>query len=140
MYILASERPLVALEQTLRRYASGEVEQLSKDSGLAELGSIEPGKKCTRSRNLALIDGAAPASRAEGADCVASRGFVLDTPPEPNQRVAHSLEARARPGDGVVIKVFPFQHVTEADHPASLKAYNAPTPAGVKTRGIAIDI
>jgi hypothetical protein len=52
------------------------------------------------------------------------------------------MEVRTDPGDNVIVKVFPFKHVTEADYSSSLKAAPASAPAapgGMKTRGIVIE-
>jgi hypothetical protein len=64
---------------------------------------------------------------------------VLDAAPAPNENVSHSLEARAAAGDDVIVKFFPFQHVSEAAYQGKLAEYNAPSPEGARTRGISIE-
>jgi hypothetical protein len=142
VYFVASARPLGALEQTLKRYASGQAQEVRQDALMADIagaqGGAPAGECATRSRNLVLDDDTSKAARAS-AGCTRTRGLVLDSAPEPNRAASHSLEARAAAGDDVIVKFFPFQHVTEQDFTAKLAAYNAPGAAGMKTRGISIE-
>ena len=139
VYLVVSRKPIEILNATLRKFADGSASQIGQDSLLAGFGTVAPGTppaECgTRARDLKLEssnDGAAPG-------CTRSRGLVLDDAPEPGRAVTHSLEARTETGDDTIVKVFPFQHVVEAEYRAKVSAYNAPTPEGTRTRGIVIE-
>ena len=142
VYIVASTRPLAALEASLRRFASGERKTLAEDPLLAEFAALGNSKTdCPVGRNLTLVadeKSRAPAEPTQGT-CFTPRGLVLDTPPASNQAVQHSLKVRAAAGDDLIVRKFAFDHVTEAAFPARRDAYNAPTPQGAHTRGISIE-
>jgi hypothetical protein len=145
VYIIASSRSMATLEGSLRRFQSGELTRITQDPLLAEFAGVNPGKPCAKTRDLKLEadDGPTPAARSKEAapamGCTNSRGLVLDAAPQANVAVTKSLEARAAAGDDTIVKVFRFQHVTEPDYKSKLAEYNAPTPSGMKTRGIAIE-
>lgn len=146
VYIVASSHALTSLEGSLRRFQSGELTRITQDPLLAEFAGIHPGKPCTKTRDLKLeADDAPPAPQPRAKEagppggCTNSRGLVLDVAPQANVAVTKSIEARAAAGDDTIVKVFRFQHVTEAEYKSKLAEYNAPTPSGIKTRGIAIE-
>jgi hypothetical protein len=49
------------------------------------------------------------------------------------------MEVVTDPGDSVIVKVFPFKHVTEADYPAAIKAQQAAAKQGVRSRGLVME-
>ena len=130
VYIVATSKALGALEASLRKFASGSVEQIDKDALLAGFSAMSPGEvggDCgTKTRDLELD---APAAAA-APGCTKSRGLVLDDAPAAGQPVSHSMEARTAAGDDTIVKVFPFRHVRENEYAAELAQYNAPTPEG----------
>jgi hypothetical protein len=123
------------LEDALKRVRDNQVKNLADDELLKTFTSVVPGaapEDC-RTRALTLTPQAAPA-------CVRSRGLVLNASPEPARDDAKaSVVVRNDPGDDTIVKVFPFEHVTAEDYQRARAAYEAPTPDGVKKRGILME-
>lgn len=143
LYVVVSTKPLTSLEQSLRKFASGKVEDLKQDPLLADLALIQPGtlpKECAeKTRDVRLVSDA-PSPSSGDPRCARTRGVVLAREaPKPNEAATQSLEARAKAGDDVIAKVFRFQHVTPESYRAKLDEYNAPTAAGERKRGISIE-
>ncbi len=103
VFIAVSRERIDNLDQALARVASGKVSALGDDQTLAAVGSIDEGgdAKC-KTRGLVLESG------GDGG-CARSRGLVLDT----DSAAPTSIAARTEPGDGVIVKVLPFEHVAE---------------------------
>jgi hypothetical protein len=57
----------------------------------------------------------------------------------PSGRHTPVMEVVTDPGDNVIVKVFPFTHVTEEDYPAKIKAIREAAAKGIKTRGLVIE-
>lgn len=155
IYIVASLTPISSLDGALQKVKDGAVTKISEDSVLKAFTTVVPGKApsegCARGLEFDSVEAAVPA-------CSRTRGLVLDEPPQ-SEKIsagggkAHSLgvmsdaKASARnapvmevvtdPGDSVIVKVFPFTHVTEEAYPAEMKAVQA--QKGAKSRGVLIE-
>lgn len=137
VYILVSVNPLTELEKTLKRYASGEVGEVKQDPGLAELVASDHSKNCgTSTRDLKLVKEAASSS---STGCVTSRGMALAPETNSGQGAGYSLETSSVVGGDLILKVFPFLHVTEAEYPDRVKDYKASKSEGTRGRGIVIE-
>jgi len=130
VYLVASGEPLSSLDEALARVAAGAVKDVAASPELAALAALPPrdAGDCAppaTARGLEL----APASRS------CSRGLELAPAATPA-----SLAARTDPGDSVIMKAFPFQHVTEAAYRGAARPA-APPPAAAPppTRGPAFD-
>ncbi len=129
VYLVASVEPLSTLDGALARVAAGAVKDVAASpelSALAALPPRDPGDCAppAAARGLEL----APGSRS------CSRGLEL----APAAAAAASLAARTDPGDSVIVKAFPFQHVTEAAYRGAARPA-APAAAPPTTRGPAFD-
>lgn len=133
VYIAASRTPLQNLESALARVRDGKITRIKDDkllAGMRHLPVAESGaksdakcrglelEKCPRTRGLELDLGG---GRSGGAQ---PRG----KPP--------SFVARTEPGDGLILKVFSFQHTSENGYQEASDNYaRLPAP---KTRGSVI--
>ena len=136
VYVVVSPEPLPSLESAAARVAAGQVEQISQDPTLAQFVAIAPGKappNCM-TRALELTTG------GTGPDCMRTRGLVLAGTDADAGRTpaASSMSVLSEPGDRLIVKDFPFQHVTLADYAAARAAYEDPHQ-GKPTRGIILE-
>jgi len=130
VYIVASRTAIPTLEKAAADVGSGKVQVASGNAALASFTTVAPGTPpagCSRARALEL-EGPAPA-------CTRSRGLVLDEPGGASQA---SMVVRTDPGDDTIVKVFPFEHVSESAYSAAQKTFESSD--GVRGRGIVIEM
>lgn len=130
VYIVASRSAIPALESAVTDVGAGRVRVASANAALASFATVAPGTPpagCSRARALEL-EGPPPS-------CTRSRGLVLDEPGGASQA---SMVVRTDPGDDTIVKVFPFEHVSEIAYSAAQKTFEASD--GVHGRGIVIEM
>ena len=144
VYIAVSRKPLSNLEASLAKFADEKATSIKEDNLLQSMTAIESGgggggggNKCSKTRALQLEDGpAAPAP--SGGTCTRSRGLELEGPAETggggggSSASDDSIAAVTEPGDGLIIKVLPFQHTTLEGYASAAKSGGS---GKVKTRG-----
>jgi hypothetical protein len=158
VYIVVSQRPIESLDTALDKVKKGQITTIAQDSTLRAFTTISAGTApagcktraleldpgpgaaqptCTRSRGL-VLDGPAPSSGGAGAPSAAGGGGVTagSTISSKGRTV---MEVRTDPGDSVIVKVFPFKHVTEQDYPSAAKALKATATPGVRSRGVIME-
>ncbi|NUQ77969.1 MAG: DUF4384 domain-containing protein [Polyangiaceae bacterium] len=137
IYIVASQTPISSLDGALQKVKDGAVTKISEDSVLKAFTSVVPGKapKEGCARGLEFDD----AETVSVPTCTRTRGLVLDDDlgkaPIPGGKMVNGvivadqktsarnvpvLEVVTDPGDNVIVKVFPFKHVTEAAYPEAV--------------------
>jgi hypothetical protein len=57
----------------------------------------------------------------------------------PAARPTVSLKVRASPADTMILKVFPWNHVSADGYAEAARSYAAPTAAGQHARGILVE-
>lgn len=125
IYLVASVEPLPNLDVAMEKVAGGDVTRVDDIPELAALSGV-PAAGCrppTLARGLEFT----PA-----ASCRRGLEFVPAGAPT-------SLAARTDPGDSVLVKSFPFQHVTEAAFVAGVKPAASPTAPPSRKRGAAAE-
>ncbi|HVK67167.1 MAG TPA: DUF4384 domain-containing protein [Polyangium sp.] len=132
IYVAASRTPLRSLDEALARVRDGKVTRIKDDKlldGMKHLPVAEAGaKKDLKCRDVGI------------ERCPRIRGLELDlggaSGSKPGFKPA-SFVARTEPGDGLILKVFSFQHTGEGAtyKDASDKFAKLPAP---KTRGTVI--
>jgi hypothetical protein len=157
VYIVASQTPISSLDGALQKVKDGAVTKITEDSVLKAFTTVVPGtpKEGCATRGFELDADYVPIAQA----CSRTRGLVLDQPSQSDQissggeKRPHShgvlmgdektsarhtpvMEVVTDPGDNVIVKVFPFTHVTEEDYPARIKAIQEAAKKGFKTRGL----
>lgn len=132
VYIAASRTPLPNLDEALARVREGKVTRIKDDKlldGMKHLpvaGAVA--QKDAKCRDVGL------------ERCPRVRGLELDlgggSSPQPGFKPA-SFVARTEPGDGLILKVFSFEHTSEgaAYEKAAANYTKLPAP---KTRGVVI--
>lgn len=152
VYIVASQTPIQSLDAALQKVKSGAVTKITQDDVLKAFTSVVPGTpkvECARGLEFDAGEGSKPIP-----ECTRTRGLVLDVPQAADSKISAPmpggggpgkrtvdgvLEVRTDPGDSVIVKVFPFKHVTEQDYSGAKKALEAAAQKGVKTRGIVME-
>lgn len=163
VYLVASLTPIQSLDSSLEKVKAGKVTTITQDALLRGFTDVAPGTVAASCKTRAFELDAAPAE-ASSPECARSRGLVLDAPDAepaqgskrmnvsateaaPKPMAAGSagektsltgravMEVRTDPGDNLIVKVFPFKHVTEAGFSEAAKA----GPSNVKTRSIVIE-
>ena len=152
VYIVASQKPISSLDGALQKVKDGAVAKITDDNLLKAFTSVVPGtppkegctrgllfeddagtkpiiQACTRTRGL-VLDGPSPSNRISsgvgGRD--AFGGVMVDQPTSVRTdrpgSAPHTpvMEVVTDPGDSVIVKVFPFRHVTEAAYPEAVLA------------------
>lgn len=150
VYIVASRTPIQSLDAALQKVKDGSVTQITQDKVLKAFTSVVPGAppanaNC-KTRALELDTGS-----GEGPSCTRTRGLVLDEPsggaaPSAGSTISAPapmtgrtvMEVRTDPGDDMIVKVFPFKHLSEQDYAKEAQAAKA-SGGAPKTRGIIID-
>ena len=131
VFIVVSHQEIASLSAALDRVNAGQITKIGGDQLLSTFSTIAPGLPPEDCKTRALrLEGPGSGS----ASCTRSRGLVLETAPS-----AASIAVRTDPGDDHIVKVFPFEHVTESAYRAAHDRWAAPTPAGVRSRGIIIE-
>jgi Domain of unknown function (DUF4384) len=140
VFVAVSREPIANLDASLRRVASEQISSIKDDNLLQSFTTIEPAattaaaspSKPCKTRALELEGGGGPT-------CSRSRGLDLEGEPSGggssggnSGKSASSFSARTEPGDGMIVKVFPFDHTTEQAFAAKRAQYK---PAKVRTRG-----
>lgn len=161
IYIVASLKPIDSLDSALKKVKDGAVTQIAQDSLLKALGTVTPGKAplgC-QTRALELVRGGvmledaapAPAPAEGGPACTRSRGLVLDTGASQAAPVLNAaarderfkgrsvMEVRSEVADDLIVKVFPFKHVTEEAYPNEIKVIAENEKKGVRSRGVIME-
>jgi hypothetical protein len=155
VYIVVSQKPISSLDGALQKVKDGAVTKIGDDNVLKAFTTVVPGKakaECARGLEFDAAEAEEPIPA-----CRRSRGLVLDEPEaekisfggegkthslglmtdhKTSGRSAPVMEVVTDPGDSVIVKVFPFKHVTEAEYPAAIQAQKAAEKKGVKTRGL----
>lgn len=156
VYIVASLKPIDSLDGALKKVKDGAVTQVAQDSLLKSLVTVKPGQTPAgcQTRALEFVRGGvlldekspAPAASTEGPECTRSRGLVLApgaaSVPVDNAikiRSVSMLEVRSEPGDNLIVKVFPFKHVTEAAYPDEIKKIAENEKKGIRSRGVIME-
>jgi Domain of unknown function (DUF4384) len=129
VYVVASRRPLDDLQAAVARVRAGRVSEIAGDPALGKFASLDAGRSDCRARALELAS-------AEPAECSRSRGLVLD---DPEGAARASMTVRTDPGDDVIVKFFPFDHVTKERYRDARERFAAPTPEGRKARGVLLE-
>jgi hypothetical protein len=137
VYVIASLSPLDQVESALARLAaeSGPI-NINQIEALKPLTTLQPGftgKDCG-ARGLELV-GPRPS-------CTRTRGLVLVGGKDnlaPEARPSLSLKVQASPGDSLILKVFPWNHVSADGYAEAARTYAAGTPAGKQARGILVE-
>lgn len=137
VYVVASLTPLSDLEAALAQLGSAQgAVNINQIEALQPLTTLKPGftgKDCG-ARGLELA-GARPS-------CTRTRGLVLVGAKDnlvPDARPAVSLKVRTSPADSMILKVFPWNHVTADQYAEAARTYAAATPAGTQARGILVE-
>lgn len=112
VYFLAAVAPIDAIDKVLAGAAKKAI-RVDDDPLLAKLGKAGPAGSTPCKRGLEL------------EACVGERGFEL----EPAK--GSSMRARTELGDEVIVQVFPFEHVTEAEYPAKARDFAAGAERGI---------
>lgn len=167
VYIVASLAPVQSLDGALEKVKQGKVTMISEDSMLRGFTQVVPGTAPSgcKTRAFELEPSPEPAS---GQACTRTRGLVLDPPPAQDAprsapaggRVAQPsegsapmpsagtqtsmtgravLEVRTDPGDNMIVKIFPFKHVTEAEFKSGSKPAAGGSSEAMKTRSIVVE-
>lgn len=161
VYIVASLKPLDSLDSALRKVKDEKVTLVTQDSLLKALSTVVPGKAPPGCQTRALeLVGPEEAAETSGA-CTRSRGLVLDTGetrPAPLRGMLvleggsgggsagaaanadelkgrSVLEVRSEAADDLIVKVFPFKHVTEDAYPNEMKIIAENEKKGIRPRG-----
>ena len=130
VYIAASRTPLKDLDEALARVRDGKITRIRDDkllSGMKPLPVEAADKKGPKCRGLELDT--CPRTRGLELDLSASSSKPRKQPP--------SFVARTEPGDGLILKVFSFQHTSEGPSYREASDHFARLP-GPKTRGTVI--
>jgi hypothetical protein len=128
VYVVVSHTPVGSMQAALAKVSAGQITDVGQVPTLSTLAAVAPGQSSCKTRALEL--------EGPPAGCSKSRGLVLDDPEAPTARA--SMTVRTDPGDNMIVKVFPFEHVTKDKYRAAYDSFNAQTPEGKKTRGIII--
>lgn len=138
IYVVVSRKEIPAIQQAFEQVLEGKVTKLEESPLLARLDKMEigtPSEGC-KTRGLELED-AAPAPAANA--CTRTRGLVLTDDTAPGKRAKVSAAFATDPGDDVIVKAFPYNHVTEEDYAEAIKAFDAPTDEGRRSRGVIVE-
>jgi len=137
VYVIASrtriERFEAALQQLGNDSAPVNIEQIDALKPLATLQPGFTGKNCG-ARGLELVGPKAPCTRTRGLVLVGGRDNLT-----PQAHPAVSLKVRASPADPMIVKVFPWNHVTAEGYAQAASNYAAPTLAGQNARGVLVE-
>jgi|GEM_PF-3222777 len=141
LYIFVSPRPNQEFQQELEKMAAADASRMSDYETLGSLDSMAAGGKDPGCRTRALKFQSGEATRQAPA-CTRSRGLVLQGGSdnlEPKRRPQNSLQVEPDPGDNVIVKVFPWQHVSAEDYAAKKSAYEDPGDSGKLKRGALVE-
>lgn len=137
VYVVASLTPLADLESALEQLGSAQgtvnINQIEALSPLATLRPGFTGKDCG-ARGLELA-GLKPT-------CTRTRGLVLVGGKDnlaPDARPTVSLKVRSSPADSMILKVFPWNHVSAEQYAEASRTYASATSDGQKARGILVE-
>lgn len=133
VYLVASPTELGDLQAAVAQMSEGS--KLADSAALAPLARMDPGRQSENCRTRALV-------LTEDSGCSRTRGLVLVGGADnlaPRVAPALSLKVQSDPGDPMIVKVFPWRHVTEADYGQELRQYEAPDTDGEQRRGILME-
>ena len=115
VYIAVSRQPIANLDASLRRVTSGQIASIQDDNLLQSFAQLEvsegSGKPCA-TRALELDTASQGATK-----CASTRGFDIEEEPSgggSGGSSTASFAARTEAGDSMIVKVFSFEHTTEA--------------------------
>ena len=139
VYVAVSREPLSSLEASLQRVASDKISSIKDDNLLQSFTAIESTASTASSGSSAGCKATRALALEGGGDgkCSRSRGFDVEGEPSGggSSGTATSFSARTEPGDGMIVKVFPFEHTTEQEFAAKRAQYQPKKP---KSRGALI--
>jgi hypothetical protein len=133
VFIVASRKPLKNMDDAIAQINSGNAKTIEgAGDAIQSLDDIpadptKPAPACVSDvRNRALVlDGAGGAAPKTG--CTRGRGLVLDSAGAPQGKKPASFTAVSDPGtDGMIVKIFPYNHVKPSDYGAAVTAANPP--------------
>jgi hypothetical protein len=137
VFVAVSYKPLSNLEASLARFSNEKATSIKEDNLLQSFTTIEDSSvasrpECKQKTRALELEGAAPAP----GSCSQSRGLMLEGPAESGgggggTTPPASMSAVTEAGDGLIVKVFSFEHTTEQNY-AQAKAAVSSRP---KTRG-----
>jgi hypothetical protein len=147
VYVAVSREPLSNLEASLQRVATDKISSIKDDNLLQSFTAIESTASTASTASSSSSAGCKTTRALElegGGDGKCSRSRGLDLEGEPSgggssggngsSSTATSFSARTEAGDGMIVKVFPFEHTTEQGFAAKRAQYQPKKPK-VKTRG-----
>jgi hypothetical protein len=133
VFIVASRKPLQNMDDAIEQITSKKATTIDgAGDAIQSMDDIpadptKPAPACvsdTKSRGL-VLDGAA--SGAPKTGCTKSRGLVLDSVGASQAKQPASFTAVSEAGaDGMVVKIFPYNHVKPSDYAAAATAANPP--------------
>lgn len=143
VYVAVSREPLSNLEASLRRVASEQISSIKDDNLLQSFTAIEPeASTASSSSNKGCKTRALELEGGSDGKCSRSRGLDLEGEPSGggssggnSSSTATSFSARTEAGDGMIVKVFPFEHTTEQGFTVKKAQYQPKKP---KSRGALI--
>ena len=137
MYVIASRSRIDRFEAALQQLAGDSAPvNLEQIEALKPLATLQPGftgKNCG-ARGLELAGSKAPCTRTRGLVLVGGRDNLA-----PQTRPTVSLKVRASPADPMIVKVFPWNHVSAEGYAQAAANYAAPTSAGQGARGVLVE-
>lgn len=137
VYVIASRTRIERFESALQQLGSGSapvnIEQIDALKPLATLQPGFTGKNCG-ARGLELEGPKVPCTRTRGLVLVGGKDNLT-----PEARPEVSLKVRASPADPMIVKVFPWNHVSAEGYEQAASNYAAPTLAGQNARGVLVE-
>ena len=137
VYVIASRTRIERFEAAWQQLAGDSAPvNLEQIEALKPLATLQPGftgKNCG-ARGLELVGAKAPCTRTRGLVLVGGKDNLT-----PEARPAVSLKVRASPADPMIVKVFPWNHVSAEGYAQAATNYAAPTSAGQGARGVLVE-
>jgi hypothetical protein len=137
VYVIASRTRIERFEAALQQLGGDDapvnIEQIDALKPLATLQPGFTGKNCG-ARGLELAGAKAPCTRTRGLVLIGGKDNLA-----PEARPTVSLKVRTSPADPMIVKVFPWNHVTAEGYAQAASNYAAPTSAGQDARGVLVE-
>jgi len=136
VYIFVSAEPNQEFDQEIKKMAAADSSKMSDYENVGSLDEMAPGGNDPSCRTRALNYQSGQERAKPG--CKRSRGLVLQggsDNAEPNRQPKNSMQVQNDPGDDVIVKVFPWQHVSAEEYAAKKAAYDDPGESGKAARG-----
>ena len=141
LYVVVSRTPLQDLDRALELVRTGQITSLEGDTLLQTLATVAPPTLASRCKGLVSLGerksrGLEIAKDAGKPTCRRPRALELDPAAESESIGGVSPQAmrvRTRPGDDLIVSVYPFEHLT-------LDAYRKQAKTGaLNKRGIMLE-